>query len=153
MKSREVSVVLDEGQETFPADNVAVVDEGPLPGGEIVVDEDQDGAGLLPDGAVLNEDGTVTLTLKHPRTLKVRSGGQVRDKDYGTLTFHRMTGADMRAVSAASKDSSVIVAFARSTRIQQVVMNALFDIMDGADIQAAGEVIEYFFGNGRKTGR
>lgn len=158
MKTQQSNVTVDLDGEDHTATGAGttgelVLDDAGNQAKEKIVNEDDDPAGALPAGAVLNDDGSVTYPMRHPRTLKIRSGGQVREDRYEKLTFHRMNGADMRAVSAASKESSIVVAFSRSTRIKQVVMNALFDLMDGVDIQAAGEIIEYFFGSGRKTGR
>lgn len=118
-----------------------------------VVDEDVDPLDRLPAHAVTNADGTVTLPLKFPVELQIRKDGKIRVDRYAELTFHRLTGADFRAVNAVSDDLQSVVAFGRSTRKNQAVMNALYDRMDGADIAAAGQVLNSFFATGRRTGR
>ncbi|NIX75385.1 hypothetical protein [Microvirga terricola] len=153
MKTNQVTVNLDDESEMPVVNDTLVLDERGNASLDTVVDEDGDDGRSLPKNAVLNADGTVTLTLLYPRTLKVKSAGVVRDEEYAKLTFHRLNGADMRAISSSSNESRVLVSFSKSTKIKQAVMNHLFDLMDGADIQASGEVIEYFFESGRKTGR
>lgn len=118
-----------------------------------VVDEDVDPLDRLPPHAVTNADGTVTLPLKFPCDLQIRKDGKVRSDHYDKLTFHRLTGADFRAISAVSEEMQTVVAIGRSARMSQAVMNALFDKMDAADIAAAGQVLNSFFATGRRTGR
>lgn len=154
MDPRHRKDVVADLDETAPEAAPAVVlEEGGTAAANVVL-EDGDPDGALPKGAVLNPDRSVTLTLRFPVTLTIRSGsGQERQEIFDKLVFHRLSGADMRAISAASRESSAVIAFARSTRKRETIMNALFDRMDGADIEAAGTVIEHFFGSGRKTGR
>lgn len=118
-----------------------------------VIDEDVDPLDRLPDHVTQNADGSVTLPLKFPQTLQVKKNGTVRSDRYEALTFHRLTGADQRAISSASDEMMTVVAFARSTRISQAVMNVLFDRLDLADISAGGQVLNSFIATGRKTGR
>lgn len=153
---KEVAVDLDEDSAQGPA--ATIVDEdAPVRAGEAaaddVVDEDVNPLDRLPPNAVTNQDGSVTLTLLYPRELQIRKLGKIRTDKYDKLTFHRLTGADQRAIAATSEEMMSVVAFARSTRISQAVMNALFDKMDGADIAAGGQVLNSFFATGRKTGR
>ena len=107
----------------------------------------------LPKRAVRNADGTVTLTLAYPVVLKFRKGqGEVTEERYEQLVMHRLTGADMRAISAASRETLTTVAIARSTRLSEGKMAAVFDRMDGSDALAAGQVVSAFLGNGTTTG-
>ncbi|MEE9926456.1 MAG: hypothetical protein PBV01_24400 [Brucella anthropi] len=46
-----------------------------------------------------------------------------------------------------------VVAFSRSTRISQAIMNVLYDRLDAADITAAAQVLSSFLASGRKTGK
>nr|WP_278520474.1 hypothetical protein [Brucella anthropi] len=115
--------------------------------------EDIDPNDRLPDHAIQNDNGSVTLPLLYPQTLTIRKAGKTREEKYSELTFHRLNGADHRAISATSEESSNVVAFARSTRISQAIMNALYDKLDAADITAASQVLSSFLGNGRKTGK
>ncbi|MBN9232772.1 MULTISPECIES: hypothetical protein [Phyllobacteriaceae] len=155
---KEVAIDLDEDQADSAAAAETVVDEdGPVPADAEtdadVVDEDIDPLDRLPPHAKKNQDGSVTLPLKFPRDLQIRKNGKVRTDRYERLVFHRLNGADQRAIAAAKEDDMSVVAFARSTRISQAIMNALFDKMDGADIAAGGQVLNSFFATGRTTGR
>ena len=133
-----------------------VVDENApvaLTGAAADVIEDIDPGDRLPDNAVQNADGSVTLKLQYPQKLRIRKGEKVREENYEQLTFHRLNGADQRAIAAASDSMLNVVAFSRSTRISQGIMNALFDLMDAADISAGAQVFSHFLGSGRKTGK
>ena len=124
-----------------------------LTGAAADVIEDIDPGDRLPDNAVQNADGSVTLKLLYPQKLRIRKGEKVREENYEQLTFHRLNGADQRAIAAASDSMLNVVAFSRSTRISQGIMNALFDLMDAADISAGAQVFSHFLGSGRKTGK
>ncbi|MDC7787964.1 phage tail assembly protein [Rhodoplanes sp. TEM] len=135
-----------------PAGPDVVVDEDPA--AAAVVDEDADESGKLPKRAVRHPDGTIELPLREPRSLQVRSSSRgLREETYDRLTFHRLTGADLRAIAAASKETQPVVMLARSARIRQPIMNALFDAMDAADLADAAECVNCFFGSGPTTGR
>lgn len=159
--ARVLNIDLDEDEfqaSVTPGSTEKIIDEdGPViqAGTEDpdIVDEDLDPADQLPKHAVLNGDGSVTLPLHYPKTIKSRKGGKIKERDYTELRFHRMTGADQRAIAAASDESSAVVSFARSTRVNEAVMNALFDKMDSSDINAGGQVLNNFLTSGRKTGR
>ena len=146
------TINLDEqpyGGDTLSSAPAVVVDED---GTTTVVDEDAELGGGLPVRAILNRDGTVTLPLREAVPLTVRSATHgERTQTYDKLTFRRMRGADIRAVTAASDDSRPVVLMARATGISPMVMNALFDRMDGADIMDAQECVQHFFGSGKKT--
>lgn len=147
---KTVKIDLDE-------DAGAVVDEDATVAAAVadpdVVDEDANPLDRLPPHAFTNTDGSVTLPLKFPRELQVRKDGKTRTDRYDQLVFHRLTGADQRAIAAASDENTGAVAFARSTRLNQAVMNALFDKMDLSDITAGGQVLNSFFATGRTTGK
>lgn len=118
-----------------------------------IVDEDIDPADRLPKHARKNADGSVTLPLMHPRQLTTRKDGKIRERKFEDLVMHRLTGADQRAIAGVSDDLTNVVAFARSTRMSQAVMNVLYDKLDMADINAMGQVLSHFFGSGQKTGK
>jgi len=154
LPSKHVEIDLDEDA-TGPA---AIVDEDrPIQAGNTVdadiVDEDMNPLDKLPEDAIKNTDGSVTLPLLFPVTIRSKKDGKIREKTYADLTFHRLVGADQRAIASAKDEDMAVVSFARSTRINQAVMNALFDRMDAADITRAGRVINHFLSNGPKTGR
>ena len=133
-----------------------VVDENTpvaIPGVTADVIEDVDPSDRLPESAVLNADGSVTLPLEYPQTLTVKKGEKVREEHFNELVFHRLSGADQRAIASASDAMLNVVAFARSTRINQAIMNVLFDKMDAADINAGAQVFQHFLKRGRKTGK
>ena len=114
-----------------------------------VIDEDLDPLDKLPKSAVVNDDGSVTITLQKPVTLKLKKSGKIREKAYKHLTLHRMTGADIRAINAVTEEHRVVVSMARSTRIGQAIMNGLFDRMIDYDIMQAGQVLNHFLASGR----
>ena len=119
-----------------------------------VVRTDASPADDLPKLARLNDDGSITLTLAHPRTLKSqRAGETVQETRYTELVFHRMTGADLRAISAASKESGLAVGFQKSTRLNHAIAAALFDKLDAEDANACLEIVHFFFGRGGRSGR
>lgn len=135
--SNEVEIVLDEEMSVSATASVAedVIDEKP--------------AANLPKGAVLNPNGTVTLKLAAPVSLKTRnSAGVVTETVYDSFTLRRFNGADQRAIRQLTGDAMTIEMFARAANVRNPVMNALYDRMDAYDIGRIGEVIEYFFLNG-----
>lgn len=155
---KEVAIDLDEDGVDAASTDTVVDENDPVAAAATeadadVVDEDVDPLDRLPPHAKKNKDGSVTLPLKFPRDVHVRKDGKVRTNSYVQLVFHRLTGADQRAIGAAKEEDMTVVAFARSTRISQAVMNALFDKMDGADIAAGGQVLNSFFATGRTTGK
>ncbi|GGG31017.1 hypothetical protein GCM10010964_18700 [Caldovatus sediminis] len=131
--------------ETAPAAAPDVVELG---------EDGEDGQGL-PRQAARRADGSIALALRHPVVLRWRTAGTeaVREERIERLVLHRLTGADLRAVTAASEANRAVVAIARSARIPEGKFGAIFDRMDAADLDAAARVLEHFFGPGRKTGR
>lgn len=127
--------------EPVVADNVPVVDEA-------------EGA-ALPKNATLQDDGSVLVTFKRPVTLRFRStqSGDVREEAVAQLLLHRLTGADMNAISAASAEARASMSFARSARMPPAKMKLLYEKMDGADVMAIAAVIGFFLDNGATTGR
>ena len=77
----------------------------------------------------------------------------MREERYAELTFHRMTGADLRAISAASGEAGIAVLFARATRLTPAIATKLFDKLDAADAGDAMAIAGFFFGVGGRTGR
>ena len=136
--SDEQVIILDEASEANAVPAVA-----PLP----VIDEAA-GAddGKLPPQAVVQDDGSVILPLRFPVTLRFRSAasGQERTETFAEFHMHRMRGADMRAIEAAKDSSKSAVAMARSCRMGEAKFNAVYDLMDAADIAAASKVVLHF---------
>lgn len=118
-----------------------------------VVDEDINPLDKLPDTAVRNANGTITLPLRYPVTIRSKKDEKIRETRYADLTFHRLTGKDQRAIAAASDETQALVSFSQSTKINQAVMNALWDKMDLSDITNGGKVLNHFLNSGQKTGK
>jgi hypothetical protein len=114
-----------------------------------------DGAEPLPAGAELQADGSVILRLRHPVTIKYRQPGAqaVQEDVFEDMHFHRLTGADMRAMAQAAADDRIVLLIAKSSRTRPQLMHLLYDRMDAADVTAASLVVGFFLGSGRKTGR
>lgn len=156
LAGKNVTIDLDEDAPVVTSQHPgrAVVDlDGGTPANSDIVDEDGDPRDRLPERAVQNADGSVTLPLIYPQTLTTKKDGKVREKEFASLTFHRMRGADQMAISAVPEEKQISVAFARSTRMAQMVMDKLYEKMDLADITDAGRVLNHFLTSGRKTGR
>lgn len=130
-------------------------DGGAKPAELPVINESGEEEDKLPPHAVLQDDGSVHLPLRHPVVLKYKStgSGEVREEKFAELVFHRLTGADMNAISNTGEARRSSMAFARSARMAPAKMNLLFDRMDGADVRAGSEVLSFFLGNGGTTGR
>lgn len=119
-----------------------------------IVDEDLPEEDRLPEDAIQNKDGSVTLPLKYPQVVKSRKNGEVRSRNFAELRFYRLSGKDQRIVSSVERQEDTIpTAFARSTRLNQKVMNNLYDKMDSHDIMRAGQVLNHFLATGPRTGR
>lgn len=128
-----------------------VIDEAP--NRTAIVNED-DTLDELPESAVRNADGTITLTLFEPIDVIYRSSHNGERKEtYSALTFGRLNGADIRALQAAAPAAQGAVLLARSAKVREGIMNALWDRMDGSDIAAAQEIVKLFFETGPKTRR
>ena len=135
--------ILDEpgDQVAQPVDNVPVLDENAVDDG-------------LPRHAARQDDGSVILPLLRPVTLQFRrtGSGDIREEVVAQLHMHRMTGADMNALSSTSAESRGALSFARSSRMAPGKMKLLYDRMDAADVLAGASVIAFFLDSGAKTG-
>ncbi|HAU75224.1 MAG TPA: hypothetical protein DCW88_06730 [Agrobacterium sp.] len=118
-----------------------------------IIDEDAKADSKLPKRARPNRDGSVTLPLFEKVTLVTKKDDKVQERVFTELVFYRFRGADLRAIQATSDAKATIVTFSRSTRISEMVMDKLFDKMDGVDIADGGRIIETFLTSGPKTGR
>ena len=94
-------------------------------------------ADRLPPSAIVNANGTVTLPLAHPRTM--------RHQTFTELKFHRFTGADLAATAAVKKRKSVLgVALAHAVKLRAPVGKALFDAPDLSDAIDVVAIIDGF---------
>ena len=136
--------VVDLGE---PAVSAAAADDG--------VVNVADGSERLPGNATLQANGSVELVLDYPVVLRTRDpkSGSITEERWEKFVMHRFTGADMRAIQAASNETRGQVAIARSAKIADQLARHVWDRMDGADIAAASEVAAYFLESGRRTGR
>jgi hypothetical protein len=154
--SKNITIDLDEDAETARANAVVDLDRPvPLDSKTVdsdVIDEDVNPLDTLPKDAIRNADGSVTLPLNVSVTLKTKKDGKIKERVFSELVFHRLVGADQRAIAAASDEHQVVTSFARTTRLNQAIMNALFDKMDLSDVTRGGRVLNYFLNNGPKTG-
>ncbi|MRH93890.1 hypothetical protein [Agrobacterium tumefaciens] len=118
-----------------------------------IIDEDASADSKLPKRARPNANGSVTLPLFETVTLTTRKDGKVRDRVFTELVFHRFNGADLRAIQATSDAKASVVMFSRSTRISEMVMDKLFDRMDGVDVADGHRIVMSFLTSGTKTGQ
>jgi len=150
---KETSIDLTQYDAKYLED--VINEDGPLAvtsdiEGDDIIDEDLDPLDRLPKEAVRNLDGTVTLPLSEPVTLKTRKNGNIRERVFKELTFHRLNGAGIRAINAAPNEHQTTVALAQSTKTSDAVMKALFDKMIDYDIGNSGRVINHFLASGPK---
>lgn len=108
----------------------------------------------LPQNAVVNADGTITLRLEWPAAIKFKDGaGAVREEPIGELVFHRLRGGDLRAMmNATGKDASLLL-FTRSIRKGDGRGPLIFDVLDAVDAKRALDVVGFLAGAGATTGR
>ncbi|MDZ7926145.1 MAG: hypothetical protein U5L46_03060 [Agrobacterium sp.] len=118
-----------------------------------IIDEDASADSKLPKRARPNANGSVTLPLFESVTLVTRKDGKVRDRVFTELVFNRFNGADLRAIQATSDAKASVVMFSRSTRISEMVMDKLFDKMDGVDVADGHRIVMSFLTSGTKTGQ
>ncbi|MCD2176441.1 hypothetical protein [Rhizobium sp. C1] len=148
---KPLEVDLDALEERLEKPVVIVEEDGIANKASRIIDEDGDPMDKLPEQAVQNEDGSVTLPLSETVTVTTRKDGKVRDRVYSELVFHRLRGVDLRSINSTSAEMQTVMALARSTRITAPLMSAIYDQMDGADITAAAQVIGHFLTRGQKT--
>ena len=131
----------------LPADGGAPRDALP-----VIADDD---APRLPKRALLNPDGSVTLTLRTPVTVAYRTQGAATpmEERFAHLTFQRLTGAHMRRISDAERADQAVTAVGLSTGVRFALMSLVFDRMDAADVRAVSEVMGFFLDSGPTTGR
>ncbi len=140
------------------ADNTVVVDltEDAAPAAVdpnlVVIPAEGADDDALPDNAVMQDDGTILLTLNYPVSLKWKTQGSdaVREDKHTTLTFHRLTGADVTAMLNNGNQSNAMVGMARSCRLPSGRFKAIYDRMDGGDAIAAARCLSFFLSPGSR---
>lgn len=116
-------------------------------GAGIVEEGADDGAGKkakLPERAIRNEDGSITLPLLRPVEIKFTKNGQVtRSETVESLRLRELNGADMRIVLQASSDMQPVVTLARAADMTTQKMTVLFDRLGARDIAAATAIVSF----------
>jgi hypothetical protein len=131
------TIVIDDGEDETTGAPAAA-------GGTVVIEDgSEDKTVKLPARAVRNDDGSVTLTLSAPVSLTVKTGRGSSEEVYSDLTFHEMTGRDLRHIAQAKAEMQTIVALACATKISVARMNGLFDQLKAKDVTAAAAVISF----------
>lgn len=102
-------------------------------------------SGTLPEGAVQNHDGTVTLPLLYPVEYKVGEEGNVVDD----VTIRRPKMADTLAIKAITNPIDLI--FSQITRLTGQP-EAVVKKFDEVDVHRIVDVVEGFSKPGRATG-
>lgn len=111
----------------------------------VVVDDDaaESKKATLPERAIRNDDGTITLPLLKPVSLTIKTAAGQREETYDSLTFREMTGLNLRMIAQAPPEKQTVVALAQATGIKQHRMDPLFDNMLARDVTAAAAVISF----------
>ncbi len=137
MKTQGSTIVIDDSEDEATGTPVVT-------GAAVVIDDgSEEKAAKLPARAVRNEDGSITLTLSAPVSLTVKTGRGSSEEVYADLTFHEMTGRDLRQIAQAKAEMQTIVALACATKISVARMNGLFDQLKAKDVTAAAAVISF----------
>lgn len=138
MTKQSQTLVIDDSEDEAVGGPAAAV------GAAIVIEDgSEEKAAKLPARAVRNEDGSVTLTLSAPVSLTVKTARGSSEEVYAELTFHELTGKDLRQIAQAKAEMQTVVALACASRISSARMNALFDQLKAKDVTAAAAVISF----------
>lgn len=126
-------------------DQETVIDLGGAGSGAPVdtVPELREGAALdLPDGAVENADGSVTLTFAEPVTITYRpvGGGTVRSETIDHFVLRRLKGAQVRRIMDASSARASNLTLALSTGISEQKLSLIFKALDAPEMVKARQV-------------
>lgn len=139
MADTEDDVVIDDTEVQTPAAATGTVKVDVQEGAK------DDDVATLPEDAIVNPDGSVTLPLLFPRSVTIRSAtGAVREDKFDRLTFHRLTGADLNAFRNTAEAQQSVVLFTRSTRVRAPIMRALYDRLDAKDVTRGARVLATF---------
>lgn len=102
----------------------------------------------LPDGAVLNGDGTVTVTLRYPFELAYRQGGDtIRSDRIGEVRLRRLSGIDVLKITKARDAArAAIIAAAGLTPARWELWSQKLDATDETRL---GKAVTEMMGVGR----
>ena len=96
----------------------------------------------LPEGAVRNPDGSVTLTLVAPKLFRYSDRGQLQESTLETLLLHRLNGVDIAKMRAAKDPTNT--ALVQSLRWSAAKFELLLKVLDARDLGRAEEVVGEF---------
>jgi hypothetical protein len=148
MNDQVIVIPDDEGEFRDARDELI---EGDLDSDVLPAAPSKDG---LPQGAVVQGDGSVKLKLLYPVTLRWKKGETITEDVISELHLHRLTGEHMMRIGNSGEDGSkAIVTLGCSTRLPHSRVDAIFKRMDAADVTASSEVLGFLLRGGRRTGR
>ncbi len=137
-------------KEAIVIDDIDEKDRSIQQGNSVVIDEDAPEDVLQPGEKRTNEDGTVTIALVHPKEFQMKKDNALRAVSLTELTIRRPTGADIRKISAVQDQMEGGV---RAFQILTGHPPAVFDILDGQDINTITEVVQGMLGKSRMVGK
>lgn len=100
----------------------------------------------LPEGAELQADGSVLLTLRYPDMAVLRTrrqGEEAREERFERIVLRRLTGKDLRDSMRAAEGEDLLVLFAGASRLGLLKARTLYDSMDATDCIAVGQVLRF----------
>lgn len=109
-------------------------------------------ADVSDESILKNTDGTTTVFLKHPVSCRMRNrNGEEVEERYDSITFRRMTGGDVIAMSDITKDGEQIKMLLGRLALKTPI--TVFERMDIDDFYVCTEVIEGFLPQSLRAGR
>lgn len=124
----------------------AAITLGATAGFDVVVIDEGFAPLDLPRNAVLNDDGSVTLTFEFPRDLQFKAvgGAVVKTEHHDHLVLRRLRGPDVVKILASKRSNETALALACGISAARVSL--LLDAMDAADATAARNVVAELLG-------
>ena len=110
----------------------------------------------FPEGATLQQDGSVILQLYFPNKARIRfadGAGNVSERKFPTLHLNRLTGKHLREVRNGDPADLPAAALAAMAGISTGRALLLHDALDAADIGAYMRVWRFFTTPGQRTGQ
>jgi hypothetical protein len=98
--------------------------------------------------ALINEDGTVTLTLAKAVSVETRDqAGNVKSREHREFTLREFLGDDLLAMQTARDQAdATIIAFSRAASIDKASASVIFRKLKLSDCNAVGKVITFLSG-------
>ena len=122
--------------------------EAPIPVDDAGEDDEK-----LPDRAVVNDDGSITLPLLQPVTLTWRRAGVDTSETVSSVTLRRLNGKDVREIMGSTGATFTMKITGAAVRAQYNTLQwaAIYDRMDGADAMDVFLVAQRFLQSGPQT--